>query len=242
MDIRAQHGFSLVELMISLVLSSVVMVNMYGTFVQHQRSATRQEHVTEVRQTVRLTMDAMLSELRGAGFDPDGSAKAGLVAADSRRIRFTRDMNCNGTIADVNAAIPAQGVRDRTDEDLAYSYNAATQTLARTVHANGAPTGGAQPVASHMLNVSFCYFVSTNPDTCVPDPAVLSDIRAVQITLTGRAAASDPQYSDPDPQGNPAYRHYHKATLTSLVQMRNLGVNRGGPQTSPVFFHSPCAL
>lgn len=247
MDTRVQHGFTLTELMIALALSSVVAVSMYSTFVQQQRTATQQEQITEARQTVRLTIDAMLTELRTAGFDPDGSAKARIMAADSTSIRFTRDMNCNGTIAQTAAALPAQGVRDSNDEDVAYRFmfdpnDPAKQELQRAVYENGVLAGGFQPVASNMLNIDFCYFVLPNLTACVPNPAVMGDIRAVQIIMTGRAAAADPQYTDRDPQSNPAFKHHHKATLTSLVQFRNLGANRGGPNAPQVHFNDPCPL
>lgn len=241
MDRPAQAGFSLVELMMALMLSSVLIVSMYSTFVQQQRTTTRQEHTTEANQIARLSMDAMLTELRGAGFDPDGSAGAGIVEAKSTRMRFTRDLNCNGTLADVNGAVASQGERDRSDEDVAYVFDAQAQVLGRIVHANGAPTGGRQPVASNILNVDFCYFLHNSLNVCVPNPTTLSDIRAVQVTMTARAAAPDPHYTDPQVPPNSPLKHYHKATQTSLLRLRNLGIKRGDPLTI-VPFNDPCPL
>ena len=56
---------------------------------------------------------------------------------------------------------------------------------------------------------------------------------------------SESKYIDPDPHNSAQYRHYRKATLTSLVRLRNLGINRGqGPNNAPkiVDFEETCAL
>lgn len=236
-----QHGFSLIELMIGLALSAVVSLGMYNTFVQQQRVATRQEHITEVNQTVRLSMDAMLTELRGAGFDPDGIASAGILEADGLHVRFTRDLNCNGSIAQSSAATPNLGVLDRNDEDVAYTVDPQRQELQRTVFPNGGP-GIPQPVASNIVAGGFCYFLAADLTTCVANPArPFSDIRMVQITLTARASAPDPQYINRKVPANSPFRHYHQATLTSLLSMRNLGVQRG-PVRTLVAFNDPCPL
>jgi hypothetical protein len=218
---------------------------MYGAFVQQQRVSTQQEQVTEARQNARLSMDAMLEEIREAGFDPGGFAGAGITEADATHMRFTRDLNCNGSLA---SSTPQRDVTDNTSEDIAYVLNTTTQVLGRRGYLDGQLRGGTQPVASNIIGLNFCYILSTNlsgPCTSSPRLSDLADIRAVQITLTARATAPDSQYTDPDPNSNARYRHYRKATLTSLVHLRNLGINRGqGPNTPPktVDFAETCAL
>lgn len=246
--LHTHRGVSLTELMIALVVSSAVVASMYGAFAQQQQISTRQEQLTEARQNVRLTVDAMLQEIRAAGFDPGGLAGAGIEEADGVHIRFTRDLNCNGTLASSDTVNPAKGVPDAppgratSDEDIAYRFDAETQELGRLVHVEGTPTGGLQPMASNILNLNFCYFLTTNPaGPCIPNPApaAINNIRAVHITLTARASAPDPHYTDPDPTQNPAYKHYRKATLGSLVHLRNLGVQRGG---RAIDLDDPCPL
>lgn len=253
---RSQHmhrGFTLTELMIALVVSSVVVTGMYGAFVRQQQIATQQEQTTEARQNARLTMDIMTQEIRAAGFDPGGLAGAGIVTADATQLRFTRDLNCNGTLARPRGEY-TKGVQDppqdreTSDEDVIYSFNASQQVLQRGVFVRtdnsvpASPAGGHQPVANNILALNFCYFLADDlAGPCIPNPApdALDDLRAVRITLTARASAPDPRYTDPDPTQPPAYRHYHKATLTSLVHFRNFGVNRGG---RVVDLDDPCPL
>ncbi|MGE3537668.1 MAG: PilW family protein [Candidatus Tectimicrobiota bacterium] len=254
MGLRSQHGFSLIELMMALALGSVVIASMYGTVVQQQRVVTRQEHVAEVNQTVRLAMDAMLTELRGAGYDPDGTAGAGIIEADATHIRFTRDLNCNGSIAQSGSAAPALGVLDRNDEDVAYTIDLSQvqrldlhqgelqrTVFNRTADPTGLATGGAQPVASNIVAGGFCYFLASDLTTCVPNPAPLDAIRMVQVTLTARASAPDPQHTEPGVPADSPFKHYRQATLTSRLYLRNIGVQRG-LSTEPQPFNNPCPL
>jgi type II secretory pathway component PulJ len=243
-----------VELLIALTVGSVVVASMYGAFVQQQRVSTQQEQLTEARQTARLSMEAMIAEIGEAGFDPgtltyDPSGltpRAGIMEADATHIRFTRDLNCNGTLA---SSTPTRNVTDSTSEDIAYILDTTNQELDRLGHLDGQPRGGRQPVASNIIDLNFCYILSTDlsgPCTSTPLQSDRPNIRAVQITLTAKATAADAQYTDPDPNHSARYRHYRKATLTSLVRLRNLGLNRGEEvntnRPKVVDFQETCAL
>lgn len=258
----AQHGFSLTELMIALVLSGTVMAAVYGAFIQQRRVATSQDQLVEARQIARLTMDSLVEELRDAGFDPGGLAGAGIRDARPTRLRFTRDLNCNGTLASSDIVTPEKGVPDvppgraTSDEDLAYTLTIVQlrppiKEIRRHVYADGGANPVlTQPLASNILDLSFCYFLDTVPPPagqCISAPAdtQLPNIRAVQITLTARATSPDTSYTDPDPNQSPTFVHYRKATLTSLVRLRNLGMNLGGGPgvaAEKVDFDQPCAL
>ena len=241
-----QRGFTLTELMVALAISSVVVTGMYRTFIQQQRVSTQQEQLTEARQNARLSMDAMIEEIRDAGFDPGGLAGAGIVQANSTSLRFTRDMNCNGTLGSTQQPY-AKGANDQgLGEDIAYSFNSPRQALRRQVFEDGAPAGPPAPLASNIIGLNFCYLLkddlkSDPPKPCTPNPVTLLDIRAVQVTLTARATASDPNYTDPDANSSSLFKKYHKATLTSFVRLRNLGVDRGNPPKI-VDFDEICAL
>ena len=195
MCLSSQRGVSLVELLTALVISSTVIASMYEAFVQQQRVATQQEQVTEARQNVRLSMDAMLEEIREAGFDPGGLAGAAIKEADATHMRFTRDLNCNGSLA---SSTSKRNVTDTTSEDIAYVLNPTTQVLGRRGYLDNQLSGGTQPVASNIIGLNFCYILSTNLNgSCTSNPSLsdLPNIRAVQITLTARATAPDSKYS-----------------------------------------------
>ena len=176
MSLSTQRGFSLVELLIALAVGSVVVASMYGAFVQQQRVSTQQEQLTEARQTARLSMEAMIEEIREAGFDPGGltydpsglTPSAGIVEADATHIRFTRDLNCNGTLA---SSTPTRNVTDTTAEDIAYILDTTNQELDRIGYLDGRPRGGAQPVASNIIDLNFCYILSNDlSGPCTSNP------------------------------------------------------------------------
>ena len=245
---HTQGGFSLTELMVAMALSGTLLAGIYSTFIQQRRIGTQQEQLTEVRQLARVTMDSIVEEFREAGFDPGGLADAKLPVdirqVNATRLRFTRDLNCNGTLSNSNV-VP----RDTSNEDIAYFFDAPQLTLRRLPYIDGAASaGGGQPVANNILTFRLCYFVSTDVRgqcTAAPTALDIPDIRAVQVTLTAHATKADPTYSDPDLNQPAAYKHYRKATLTSIVRFRNLDVKRGGTATSPpipVQFNQSCAL
>ena len=265
MYFHTQRGLSLTELMIAMGISAIIAGGMYQTFVQQQRLSTQQEQFTEARQNARLSMEVMTEEIREAGFDPGGwtSAKggpaAGIVEAKATRIRFTRDLNCNGTLASGNTTTPERGVSDiplgrqTSDEDIAYTLDTTPDgpttayELDRIAYLDGAP-GNAQPIASNIIELNFCYVLSTNasgPCTSTPENSDLPNITAVQVTLTATASAADPTYKDTNGNYSAQYQHYRKATLTSIIRLRNLGINRGqGPNDPPmtVDFRETCVL
>jgi len=240
MSLHKQRGFSLTELLIALAVGSAMLAGMYGAFVQQQRVSTQQEQLVEARQNARLSMDAMIDEIREAGFDPGGLARddedqpARIREANATSLRFTRDLNCNGILA--------QG---DMNEDTAYFFDVGNQVIRRQAFTNGNPAGVPEPLTSNILDLNFCYFLVTAPDgPCKldpgnPDPTKLNDIRAVQLTLTARVATPDSRYTDLDSNNNknfPRFSTYRKATLTSIVRLRNLGLKRGDGRN----FNEPC--
>ena len=97
MWLYTQRGFSLVELLTALAISSVVVASMYGAFVQ-QRVSTQQEQTTEARQNARLSMDAMLEEIREAGFDL-ADLPGPVLKKQTLPTSASGQLNCNGNLA-----------------------------------------------------------------------------------------------------------------------------------------------
>jgi type IV pilus assembly protein PilW len=240
--------------MIAVGISAIMVGGMYQTFVNQQRLSTQQEQFTEARQNARLSMEVLTEEIREAGFDPGGltlhdestpAGPAGIVEAKASRIRFTRDLNCNGKLG---KSTPP----DSASEDVAYYLDTIKHVLRRTTHLDGQAHDQAQPVASNIIELNFCYVLSTNasgPCTSTPqedEEGDLPNITAVQVTLTATASAADPTYRDTNHNYSAQYQHYRKATLTSVIRLRNLGLNRGqGPHDPPMVVSNimgPCTL
>jgi len=66
--LRKNEGFTLVELMVSLFLSSIVLMAGFGLFVSSNRAFQATGEVSMAQQTARAALDVMTSEIEMAGF------------------------------------------------------------------------------------------------------------------------------------------------------------------------------
>ncbi len=190
-------GMSLIELLIALVISSILMGAMYQTFIKQQKTYAVQEQVSEAQQNVRIAMDTIVRYVRMAGYkgDPAKTGSFGFVNATSTTIGFTFDANGNGIY---------DGDAERVD------FRLSGTTLQRTVNS---PTNW-QDIAENIESLSFSYVLANG--STVSSTTDYANIRRVIITITGRTSISDPELGSGG--------GYRRRTLTSSVQIRNLGL------------------
>jgi len=213
MTLRANfRGFSLVEILVAMVVSGLVLSGIYSTYQSQQRSYILQEDIAQVQQNLRAAMYLLTRELRMAGFNPSGSAVAGIVDGEwsNTSIRFTKDDNGDGDVAD-------------SAEDLTYSLytSGGVQKLGRKN-----PTTN-QPVAENIQELWFVYLDANNNVT-----ATLSDIRSVEVTLVARTARPTVNYVNTMTYSNksgtktfgPYNDGHHRRVLSEQVSCRNLGL------------------
>ncbi len=62
------HGVTLIELLIALVMSSILIAALYRVFISQQKTYTVQEQVVDMQQNVRFAINRMMGEIRMAGF------------------------------------------------------------------------------------------------------------------------------------------------------------------------------
>lgn len=98
MIINKETGFTLIELMISLVIFSIVMAAAYGVYISSTRTANIQNASAGAQQNVRVGIELMTQDIRMAGFDPLGTAGSSIEMATPTKIRITSDRNQNGAI------------------------------------------------------------------------------------------------------------------------------------------------
>jgi len=68
LQLRANKGVTLIELLIALVISSILIAALYRVFISQQKTYTVQEQVADMQQNVRVGINRMMSEIRMAGF------------------------------------------------------------------------------------------------------------------------------------------------------------------------------
>jgi prepilin-type N-terminal cleavage/methylation domain-containing protein len=80
MDIRLKgnKGVTFIEILISLVISSILIAAFYRVFISQQQTYSVQEQVVDMQQNARIGIHRMMSEIRMAGFGNVGDV-LGLV-------------------------------------------------------------------------------------------------------------------------------------------------------------------
>jgi type IV pilus assembly protein PilW len=231
---NTKKGFTLLELLVAMMISTIVMAAIYATYRAQLRSHITQQALVEMQQNARAAMFAMEREIRMAGFDPSGDADAKVLIADAAQIKFQIDRNEDGDPAPVPGTDPNEQIRFALTADGG---------LGREVWGPPEGAGSLQLVAENIEVLEFIYLDETGAVVPTPlDYAIVADrdnlasIRSIQITLIARSGANVPilmmkhkdhhtyqnQQSDDllvDPDDN-----FRRIVLTADVQCRNLGI------------------
>jgi type IV pilus assembly protein PilW len=229
-----QGGFTLVELLVTLLISGIVITSIYSAFQSQQNSYLAQDQVTEMQQNIRAGSEVMTREIRMAGYNPTGTANAGIVAATRSRLNFTQDITDN--------AGTDQGDGDCNDsnENITFGFSNANDANVDGIADNAVPLAGAAPlgrntgggfqsIANNIAAIEFYYTLADGSQTLTPaNPA---DIRFVQITILARAANADRNFTHRatymTPSGAvwaPPNDNFRRRLLSQTVNCRNMGL------------------
>jgi len=214
------RGFTLVELMISMVVGLVVLGATYAVFTVQSRYLTNQAQLASVYQNARIAIEMMCREISMSGYNQTTSSSitpmtrctdalvaagtpcVGITNASAAAISFTADLNGNGN-ATSDSTNPNENITY-----FVYSPSGGVQSLGRTSN------GQTNPVVEYVEALSFAYEYEDGSVHLTPD---LSLIRRVRITIRTRSATEDTNYTD-QTYGD----HYRRYTLTSYAIPRNL--------------------
>lgn len=186
-----KSGFTIIEMVVGLATGLIILGVAGRMFIIQQEHFNTQINTSEMQQNIRAAMNIIVKETRMAGYNPTGADFDGITYSTSihRIMADITDDTGDGT---------SDGDTDDTNEDITYSFDAANLQIDRDTGA------GAQSIAENITAFTFSYL---DTDGVATDTS--SDIRQIQITITGR-------YSDPD-------TGYKYGTLTSNITPVNLG-------------------
>jgi type IV pilus assembly protein PilW len=204
--LKSDRGFTLTELMVSLVISGVLMTAVYAVFNSQQKSYAMQDQLAAAHQNLRAAMNFMVKDIRMAGFDPLKDPTASINQAEANKIVFKMrpDSNDDGKVDenDMLKEITYSLYDSGMDADLI------KDDLGRKIGA-----GSNQPVAQNIDTLDFVYLDEEGKPLEFPI-VNLRDIRAVQVTLVAKTAKPDSSFKQ-----NGGFR---TKTLTERVVCRNL--------------------
>ena len=231
-------GFTLVELMITLVISSFIVSAVYSVYITQQRTYVGQDQVTEMQQNIRAGLMLMTSAIRMAGYDPKGTTGAGITGMLAGRVQFTQDItDAAGTATD------GDGIMGDAGEMIDLGFSPAEDTTGNGIpdsSTNGVPdaislrqqstnvtagtSGGYQPIAENIQAIEFRYLDSTGAVT-----TVAANVRSIQISILARAGKPDQTFTNTityttasGATWGPYNDHYRRRLLKTTVRCRNL--------------------
>ena len=245
-SVMSGAGFTLVELMITMVISGIIAGALYSTYQVQQHSYTNQEAVAEMQQNIRAVMASMERDIRMAGYHPAGGSfgfinvagtfdnGAGISTAVTRNansIAFTADLDGDGILDKATQDTNGDGNNDMADmEQIAYRLNG--RNLQRYSTTSGVISW--VTIANNIEAIEYLYLDSSGVTTSVP-----ADIRAVRVSILARASRPDRKFMNTRvytpasgvpwdlngaAAGNAANDNFRRRLLITTIQCRNMGL------------------
>ncbi len=216
---RAQRGFTVLELLVTMAISGVVMAGIYTTFFSQQQTYVTQTEVSAMHQNLRAAIFNLKREIRMAGYNPEGTADTGVLSAGTDTIQVAMDLTDDAGTGDPD------GDAGDADETVTYSLS---DTDGDGITDLARQTGGSTEMAAqHIDALNFVYLDGNGVQT-----ATLDSIRSVQITVVARTAEPIRGYANStiyrNQQNAAIYTApgdaFRRSTLMAQVKCRNLGL------------------
>jgi type IV pilus assembly protein PilW len=207
---RNKSGFTMVELLVVLAVSSILMSLMFQVYKSQLKSHTTQQELVEMQQNMRAVLYLMEREIRMAGHGPNGGvADPSITTAQIDSIAFAMDLT-GGTSLE-----PSDGDTGDAGERISYFIDGGTGALVRN-----ATDGNGDQVLLPARDINLLTFVYKGSDGITLDDdgagnltttVSLQAIRSVEIVIDASI-------------GTTAMVESHAMQLRSEVKVRNLGL------------------
>lgn len=235
---NASQGFTLVELLITMVLSVIIVVVIYSAFKVQQRSYVAQDAVSEMQQNIRAALLSMSSDIRMASFDPSGDAGAGFIDAQADALAFTADLLEDGDLDDPDEhmgyylfSYPAPSTLVSLRRVSSDSNNPLTLVNAGAGHyeVQGIAITSEEDLAENIEALEFDYLDADG--NSLPFPIDTDDIIFIRISILARASQPDPQFfntltytTGSGVVWGPYNDNLRRRLLIATVNCRNMGL------------------
>ncbi len=213
-------GFTLVELMITLAMSGIIVAAVYSAYSVQQRAYGKQEQIITIQDTLRVALYSMEHELRMAGFDPNMKEDTGFDTVSESSISFSFS-KCK------EAKTGSEPVC--TKKNVTYKITEKEEGGEKHKYL----TRNDEDLGKDIEQIEFWYTLKNGKKTLDPSSEEIEDIRAVTISILGRAEKPDNSFTNNNnyipasgkknwkPTG--ANKHYRYQLFITTVKCRNMG-------------------
>ena len=197
--LKRGSGFSLVELLISLLLGSVLLAMVIGLYVTGVSTSASSLKYSRLRSDLQAMISIMETDIRRAGFGGSdfmvGSGANKTIDSTSHCIIYSYDHDETGTVNDSNK----MGIRLLTADNV-IQFGTGVDPLASNCYSSGIWQALSDKQFIKITTLNFSESITSNAS---------ATMRRVQIQLTGELV-SDSNYSH---------------SINSTVQVRNIELN-----------------
>ena len=199
---RRDDGFTLAELLVACAIIAFVMAGLLVMLQSGQQSYLVGSNQVEAQQNVRVALERMIREIRGAGYCPNCSGTppfTAIAAQSTTGFTVQHDWDGSATISTSGTVTDYAGTT--RGEQVIYAVSGGALTR-QEIGLDGSPV----TLASGISSMTFTYQDDTGAVT-----ATAADIRTIVVTLTAQ------------PQFQPAATQQGRilVTMTDSVRLRN---------------------
>jgi type IV pilus assembly protein PilW len=176
---RSEHGFSLTELLVAMVILALVTLGLVTLLNSGQQSFLTGSNQVESQENLRSALDRIAGDIRSAGYDPTGAGFAPLVNTGgagmptATAFRIQNDLDGNGVVTDPGERIDYV-INGALLQRQAIGVDAAPQTVIGGINLTG-------------VAAAFQY-----SDAAGANPGSEALIRTVVVTLQTRPSNTQP--------------------------------------------------
>ena len=174
------RGFTLLEIFIAMTITLFITGVIYSYFSSSSRAYTTQSVSARAQQSLRVSLEYMVYDLRMAGFSPAAENVFGIEEANASKVRLTMDtIDSSLTPPDYNGAID-----DNDLERITYNFDAAGDQVTRIMN-EGTASEVELPLLDNVRAFTLTYFDEDGNSIASPVAAAgLGDIQSIEIALT----------------------------------------------------------
>jgi len=216
--VKTNNGFTLVEMMITIAVTLLLLVAVYGAVNSVQRSSAGIERKVAAQQDVKPALDLMALEISMASYNPTyatniwvnppgGASTCGATSAN-QNYRGIQEATANSIAVEMDIRGTADGsapdgALGDPNETIRYNYDTVNQYITRSTNCSGGNQAflGDVPANTRAVRVInntlgiplFRYFNGAGTEIAASNlPAGIPDIRRIDITLAVETEEIDP--------------------------------------------------